>query len=232
VSFVAEPGQSVAILGRTGSGKSTVINLIPRFYDVTAGQVLVDGHDVRDVTQDSLRRQIGSVRQDAALFSGSIRDNIAYGRPDATTADIEGAARAAQAHGFIAAFADGYATVIGERGVGLSGGQKQRLAIARALLVAPRILLFDDATSAVDAETESQIQAALTSLRARRTSFVIAQRVSTVRSADLILLLEAGRVVAQGTHEELLAASELYYEILASQLVDDVPAEDFAAEAA
>jgi ATP-binding cassette subfamily B protein len=232
ISFVAEPGQTVAILGRTGSGKSTVINLIPRFYDVTAGRVLVDGHDVREVTQDSLRRQIGSVRQDAALFSGSIRDNIAYGRPDASQADIEAAARDAQAHDFIAALPEGYDTVIGERGVGLSGGQKQRLAIARALLVDPRILLFDDATSAVDAETEAQIQAALVSLRAQRTAFVIAQRVSTVRSADLILLLEAGRVVAQGTHEELLAASELYYEILASQLVDDAPVEAGLAEAA
>jgi ATP-binding cassette, subfamily B, multidrug efflux pump len=232
VSFTAEPGQSVAILGRTGSGKSTLVNLIPRFYDATSGRVLVDGQDVRDVTQDSLRRQIGSVRQDAALSSGTIRANIAYGRPDAAPAEIEAAARAAQAHDFVTELPDGYDTVIGERGMGLSGGQKQRLAIARALLVDPRILLFDDATSSVDAETEAQIQAALTGLRAHRTSFVIAQRVSTVRSADLILLLEAGRVVAQGTHEELLAESELYYEILASQLVDDVPAEDFEAEAA
>jgi ATP-binding cassette subfamily B protein len=223
ISFTAEPGQTVAILGRTGSGKSTVINLIPRFYDVTDGHVLVDGQDVRDVTLDSLRRQIGIVLQEPALFSGSIRDNIAYGRPEATDADVAAAARAAQADGFIAELPEGYDTLIGERGVGLSGGQKQRVAIARALLVDPRILIFDDATSAVDAETEAEIQAALDILLAGRTAFVIAQRLSTVRSADLILLLENGKVAASGTHETLLAESDLYDEILASQLVDDVP---------
>lgn len=232
ISFVAEPGQTVAILGSTGSGKSTVINLIPRFYDVTGGRVLVDGQDVREVQLDSLRRQIGIVLQEPALFSGTLRDNIAYGRPDATAAEVEAAARAAQAHDFIAALPDGYATAVGERGVGLSGGQRQRVAIARALLVDPRILIFDDATSAVDAETEAQIQAALEALSRGRTSFVIAQRLSTVRKADLILVLENGQVAARGDHETLLAESELYYDILASQLVDDLAATARPAEAA
>ena len=232
VSFTAEPGQTVAILGRTGSGKSTVINLIPRFYDLTAGRVLVDGHDVRDLTLDSLRRQIGIVLQEPALFSGTIRDNIAYGRPEATDSEVEAAARAAQAHDFIAELPAGYATLVGERGVGLSGGQRQRVAIARALLVDPRILIFDDATSAVDAETEALIQVALEALARGRTAFVIAQRLSTVRRADLILVLENGRVSARGSHEALLAESELYYEILSSQLVDDIPAAEITAEAA
>ncbi len=221
VSFVAEPGQTVAIMGQTGSGKSTIINLIPRFYDVTEGRVTVDGRDVRDVTLESLRSQIGIVLQDTTLFSGSIRDNIAYGRPDATAAEVEAAARAAQAHDFIAAFPDGYATIVGERGVGLSGGQKQRIAIARALLRDPRILILDDSTSAVDAETEYQIQRALDTLMRGRTSFVIAQRISTVRNADLILLLDGGRIVAQGTHDDLLRESALYGEIIDSQFGGD-----------
>jgi ATP-binding cassette, subfamily B, multidrug efflux pump len=221
VSFTAEPGMTVAIMGPTGSGKSTIINLIPRFYDVTSGRVTIDGVDVRDVTVASLREQIGIVLQDTTLFSGTIRDNIAYGRPGASDADVEAAARAAQAHDFILGFPDGYATVVGERGVTLSGGQRQRIAIARALLRDPRILILDDSTSAVDAETEYQIQLALETLMRGRTSFVIAQRISTVRSADLILLLERGRIVAQGTHEQLLAESALYGEIIDSQFGGD-----------
>jgi ATP-binding cassette subfamily B protein len=221
VSFVAEPGQTVAIMGTTGSGKSTIINLIPRFYEASTGRVTIDGTDVRDVTIESLRDQIGIVLQDTTLFSGSIRDNIAYGRPDASDAEVEAAARAAQAHPFITEFADGYATIVGERGVGLSGGQRQRIAIARALLHDPRILILDDSTSAVDAETEYQIQLALQELMHGRTSFVIAQRISTVRDANLILLLDGGTIAAQGTHDELLRTSALYGEIIDSQFGGD-----------
>jgi ATP-binding cassette subfamily B protein len=208
---------TVAIMGKTGSGKSTIINLIPRFYDTSAGRVLIDGHDVRDVQIESLRSQIGIVLQDTTLFSGSIRENIAYGRPDASEAEVIAASEAAQAHAFISSFPDGYETVIGERGVTLSGGQRQRIAIARAILRDPRILILDDSTSAVDAETEYQIQQALDRLMAGRTSFVIAQRISTVRSADLILLLDQGRVAAMGTHDDLLRESALYGEIIDSQ---------------
>lgn len=221
VSFTAKPGMTVAIMGVTGSGKSTIINLIPRFYDVSSGRVLVDGHDVRDVTLESLRSQIGIVLQDTTLFSGSIRDNVAYGRPNASEQEIIAAAQAAQAHSFIIGFSDGYDTVIGERGVTLSGGQRQRIAIARAILRDPRILILDDSTSAVDAETEYQIQQALDQLMAGRTSFVIAQRISTVRSASLILLLDKGRIAAMGTHEQLLAESALYGEIIDSQFGGD-----------
>jgi ATP-binding cassette subfamily B multidrug efflux pump len=221
ISFVAEPGQTVAILGTTGSGKSTIVNLLPRFYDVTAGAVLIDGHDVRDVTLNSLRSQIGIVLQETLLFSGTVRDNIAYGRPDATPEEVEAAARAAQADDFIRALPQGYATIVGERGVGLSGGQRQRIAIARALLVAPRLIILDDSTSAVDAGTEIAIQAALDALMRDkdRTAFVIAQRISTVRDADLILVLDGGTIAARGTHDELLRESELYNEILGSQLI-------------
>jgi ATP-binding cassette subfamily B multidrug efflux pump len=218
VSFVTEPGQTVAILGATGSGKSTVINLIPRFYDVTAGCVRIDGYDVRDVTLDSLRSQIGIVLQETVLFSGTIRDNIAYGRPDADDEAVVAAARAAQAHDFIIALPEGYVTYVGERGAGLSGGQRQRIAIARALLLDPRILILDDSTSSVDVETEFHIQQALDRLMRGRTSFVIAQRISTVRAADLILVFDAGRLVASGTHERLLEESEVYADIVQSQL--------------
>ncbi len=221
VSFVAQPGQTVAILGTTGSGKSTLVNLIPRFYDVTEGSVSLDGHDVRDVTLASLRSQIGIVLQTSLLFSGPVRDNVAYGRPNATQEEIEASARAARADEFIRELPEGYDTVIGERGVGLSGGQRQRIAIARALLVDPRLLILDDSTSAVDAETEAAIQDSLDRMmrEGHRTVFVIAQRISTVRDADLILVLDGGTIAASGTHEELLRESELYNEILGSQLV-------------
>jgi len=220
VSFIIEPGQTVALLGTTGSGKSTIINLIPRFYDVTSGAVLVDGHDVRTLTLSSLRSQIAIVLQEALLFSGTVRSNIAYGRPDATLDEVKAAAVAAQAAGFIEGLPQGYDTVIGERGVGLSGGQRQRIAIARALLTAPHLLILDDSTSAVDAETETAIQDALDQLMrdTHKTAFVIAQRLSTVRDADVILVLDGGRIVARGTHEELTATSELYNEIVGTQL--------------
>ena len=221
VSFCIEPGQTVAILGTTGSGKSTLVNLIPRFYDATDGGVKLDGHDVRDVTLSSLRSQVGIVLQETRLFSGSVRDNIAFGKPDATDEEVEFAARDAQADEFIQELPEGYDTIIGERGLGLSGGQRQRIAIARALLVDPRLLILDDSTSAVDAETEAAIQETLDRLMREesRTVFVIAQRVSTVRDADLILVLDRGEIAARGTHEELTRDSELYNEILGSQLV-------------
>ncbi len=222
VSFVAEPGQRVALLGATGSGKSTIINLIPRFYDATRGSVLIDGYDVRDVTLASLRRQIGIVLQDTLLFSGTIRENIAFGKPEATMEEIIAAAKAAQAHEFITAFPEGYETLVGERGVTLSGGQKQRIAIARALLVDPRILILDDATSSVDFQTEQRLRKALSVLMEGRTSFIIAQRISTVLDADLILVLDKGRIVAQGRHEALLESSPLYAEIYYGELEEDV----------
>jgi ATP-binding cassette subfamily B multidrug efflux pump len=222
VSFDVPPGTMVALMGRTGSGKSTVTNLIPRFYDPSAGQVLLDGHDLTTVQLASVRAQIGTVLQEALLFSGTVRENVAYGRPEATQADIESAAQAAQAHEFIVALPQGYDTVVGERGVGLSGGQRQRIAIARALLVDPKLLILDDSTSAVDTQTEALIQGAIDALMeaSRRTTFVIAQRLSTVRRADLILVLDGGVIAAHGTHEELLHSSPLYNEILGSQLKD------------
>jgi ATP-binding cassette subfamily B multidrug efflux pump len=218
VRFTAEPGQTVALLGATGSGKSTIINLIPRFYDVTEGQVTVDGYDVREVTLDSLRQQVGIVLQETTLFSGTIRENIAFGRPEASLEEIIAAAKAAEAHDFIMSFPEGYESQVGERGVTLSGGEKQRVAIARALLLDPRILILDDATSSVDYETEYRIQRALERLMVGRTSFVIAQRIATVLNADQILVLERGEIVARGTHEELLDESPIYAEIYYSQL--------------
>ncbi len=221
VSFVAEPGQTVALLGATGSGKTSIINLIPRFYDVSDGAVLIDGHDVRNVTIDSLRSQIGIVLQETNLFSGTIRDNIAFGRPEATDEEVIAAARAAAAHDFITSFPEGYATRVGERGVTLSGGQKQRIAIARALLLNPRLLILDDSTSSVDVRTEQAIQRALEQLMQGRTSFVIAQRISTVLHADQIIVLDNGRIAARGTHAELMENSPIYAEIYHSQLVAD-----------
>ena len=213
LNFEAEVGEVVALLGATGSGKSTIINLIPRFYDVTGGRVLVDGTDVRDVTQNSLRDQIGIVLQETVLFAATLRENIAFGLNGVSDADVIEAAKAAQAHEFITAMPDGYDAEVGERGVTLSGGQKQRIAIARALLKDPRILLLDDATSSVDTETERLIQIALERLMVGRTSFIIAQRLSTVRMADKVLVLQGGRIAAAGTHEELLQTSGLYAEI-------------------
>jgi len=213
LNFEAEPGEVVALLGATGSGKSTIINLIPRFYDVTNGRISVDGIDLRDVTLNSLRDQIGIVLQETVLFAASIRENIAFGLEDVNDNAVIEAAKAAQAHDFIMAMPEGYDTEVGERGVTLSGGQKQRIAIARALLKNPRILLLDDATSSVDTETERLIQIALERLMLGRTSFIIAQRLSTVRMADRVLVLQGGRVAAAGTHEELLRKSGLYAEI-------------------
>ena len=218
VSLEAKPGQVIALLGATGSGKSSIINLMPRFYDPDKGRVTVDGTDLRDVTIHSLRSQIGMVLQDTTLFAATIEENIAFGRPDATHDEVEEAARSAQAHEFILEMENGYDTHIGERGVTLSGGQKQRIAIARALLTDPRILILDDATSSVDTETERLIQLALEKLMQGRTSFIIAQRLSTVRLADQILVLEEGRVTANGTHGELLEESPLYAEIYRRQL--------------
>ncbi len=221
VSFQVAPGQVVALLGATGSGKSSIISLIPRFYDATSGQILVDGHDVRSVTLDSLRSQIGIVLQETRLFSGSIRENIAYGRTDASQEDVVAVAKAAAAHDFIMSFPKGYDTPVAELGASLSGGQKQRIAIARALLLDPRILILDDSTSSVDLQTEAQIQAALDLLMRGRTSFVIAQRISTVRNADLIIVLDRGRVAAMGKHADLLESEPIYSEIYHSQLVED-----------
>jgi ATP-binding cassette subfamily B protein len=222
VSFTAKPGQTVALLGATGSGKTTIINLIPRFYDVSEGQVLIDDYDVRDVKLSTLRSQIGIVLQETNLFSGTIRENIAFGRPDAPMDAVIEAAKAASAHDFIMSFPQGYETLVGERGATLSGGQKQRIAIARALLLNPRLLILDDSTSSVDLVTEYRIQKALDLLMQGRTSFVIAQRISTVLNADLILVLDRGMVVASGTHEQLMEQSPIYADIYHSQLVGDV----------
>jgi ATP-binding cassette subfamily B protein len=219
VSFEAKTGETIALLGATGSGKTTIINLLPRFYDPSEGRITIDGYDLRDVTLDSLRSQIGIVLQDTTLFSGTIRENIAFGKPDASQAEIEAAARAAAAHDFIASFPNGYDTHVGERGQTLSGGQKQRVAIARALLLDPRILILDDSTSSVDLNTEAQIQKALDTLMDGRTSFVIAQRISTVINADKILVLERGEIVAQGKHADLMEESAIYAEIYNSQIL-------------
>jgi len=230
VNLEAQPGQTIALLGATGSGKTTIINLLPRFYDPTEGAILIDEHDLRDVTVDSLRRQIGIVLQETNLFSGTIRDNIAFGRSAASMDEVVAAAKAAAAHDFIMEFPQGYDTPVGERGSTLSGGQKQRVAIARALLLDPRILILDDSTSSVDLVTEYKIQQALDRLMKGRTSFVIAQRISTVLNADQILVLDKGLVVAHGTHEELMETSELYAQIYQSQLSEDVKLDETAAE--
>ncbi len=239
IDLSVRPGEKVALLGATGSGKSSVISLIPRFYDPTEGRVLIDGTDLRTVTLASVRDAIGIVMQDTVLFSTTIRENIAFGRPEASDAEVEAAARAARAHDFIAALSEGYAARVGERGVTLSGGQRQRISIARAILKDPRIIILDDATSSVDTETERLIQEALVRLMEGRTSFVIAQRLSTVRRADLVIVLSGGRIAAlarrteaSSPHEQLLETSEIYSQIYYQQLrpnspsVDEVSARD------
>ena len=218
ITFEAFPGQVVALLGATGSGKSTIINLITRFYDPQAGRITIDGMDIRDIPLRDLRRQIGIVLQDTRLFAASIRENIAFGKPEASEDEIVAAARQAQAHDFIMEMSDGYDALVGERGITLSGGQKQRIAIARTLLTDPRILILDDATSSVDTQTEQLIQQALQQLMEGKTTFIIAHRLSTVRRAELILLLENGRILAHGTHAELIRSSDLYYEVYQYQL--------------
>jgi ABC-type multidrug transport system fused ATPase/permease subunit len=213
INFEAKPGETVALLGATGSGKSTIIRLIPRFYDVSSGKITVDGYDVRDVKLKSLRKQIGIVAQETFLFAMTMKENIAYGKPGAKIDEIVAAAKAARAHEFISALPRGYDSRVGERGVTLSGGQRQRIAIARALLMDPRILILDDSTSSVDVETEYEIQRALQALLKNRTAYVITQRVSTIRNADKIVVLKKGEIVEEGTHETLMAKKGAYYQI-------------------
>ncbi len=225
VDLIAEPGQTVAILGATGAGKSSIIDLVPRFYEVSSGRITWNGVDIRDVRQSELLKHIGIVPQETILFSGTVRDNIRYGKPEASEDDVIAVAKAAQAHDFIVNLPNGYETRIEERGVNLSGGQKQRIAIARALLLRPEILILDDSTSSVDVETETKIQNAMKSWLKDSTSFVVAQRISTVLHADKIIVIDEGQIVAQGTHGELMRSSSVYQEIYASQLGDGVKLE-------
>jgi ATP-binding cassette, subfamily B, multidrug efflux pump len=225
VNLAAEPGQTVAILGATGAGKSSIIDLVPRFYDVAAGRITWNGMDIRDVKQSDLLKHVGIVPQETILFSGTVRDNIRYGKPEASEEEVLAAAKAAQAHNFIESLPNGYDTRIEERGVNLSGGQKQRIAIARALLLRPEILILDDSTSSVDVETETKIQDAMKSWLKDTTSFVVAQRISTVLHADKIIVVDEGKIVAQGTHSELMKSSAVYQEIYDSQLGDGVKLE-------
>lgn len=220
INLTAEPGQTFAILGATGSGKSTLVNLIPRFYDVTSGCVRIDGMDVRDVSQDDLLRQISITPQETTLFSGSVRENISFGNPQASLEEVMQAAKDAQAHNFILDLPQGYDTHVAQRGVNLSGGQKQRIAIARAILTNPKILILDDSTSSVDVETEARIQSALAERMRDSALFMVAQRISTVLNADKIIVLDKGRVAAQGTHVDLMQSSPIYKEIYDSQLGD------------
>ncbi len=220
IDLELEPGRTVALIGQTGAGKTTLASLIPRFYDVDAGRVTIDGVDVRDVTLGSLRREIGVIGQDPFLFSATVRENIAFGVPDASDAQIEAAARAAQAHEFVERLPDGYDTVVGERGITLSGGQRQRIAIARALVIDPRVLILDDATAAVDATTEARIRLGLREAMRGRTTIIIAHRLSTIALADEVVVLEAGRVAARGPHGELLGTSRVYREIYEHGLLE------------
>jgi ATP-binding cassette subfamily B protein len=217
VSFAAEPGQTIAIVGPTGAGKTTIINLLPRFYDVTHGSVKIDGIDVRDVTAESLRRQIGIVLQDTFLFSTTVMENVRFGRPDATDEEVMSAIKLANADSFIERLPQKYQTVLGERGSGLSQGQRQLLSIARAALADPRILILDEATSSVDTRTERLIQKAFDRLLKGRTSFVIAHRLSTIRNADMILVLKDGQIIERGKHDDLLAKQGFYFELYMSQ---------------
>jgi ATP-binding cassette subfamily B protein len=226
ISFKVEPGQTIAIVGPTGAGKTTLVNLILRFYDVTGGAVLIDDLDIRNVTKESLREQIGIVLQDTFLFSTSVMENIRFGRPDATDEEVFAAAELAHADIFIELLPEGFETVLGERGSGLSQGQRQLISIARAALSDPRILILDEATSSVDTRTERLIQKALESLLKDRTSFVIAHRLSTIRNADLLLVLDQGRIVERGKHEELLAKEGFYYDLYMSQFRRVVPVEE------
>jgi ATP-binding cassette subfamily B protein len=221
VTFTAQPGQTVALLGTTGSGKSTLVNLVPRFYDAVRGSVRIDGRDVRGLSESSLLGHISIVPQETILFSGTIRDNITYGCPDASEEEVVAAARAAEAHEFILQLPHGYESRVEERGGNLSGGQKQRLTIARAIITRPTILILDDSTSAVDVETETRIQSSLNTLLRGCTCIVVAQRISTVLNADMILVLDKGRIVAEGRHAELLRTSAVYREIYDSQLGGD-----------
>ena len=213
VSFEIKPGETVALLGPTGSGKSTIIHLLMRFYDVTSGRILIDGHDIRDVKLKSLRRHIGIVSQEIFLFNKTVKENISFGRPDASMDDIIRAAKIAQAHEFIMKLPNGYDTIIGERGINLSGGQRQRIAIARALLLNPKILILDDSTSSVDVDTEYEIQKALSALFKNRTTIVITQRISTIRNADKIIVMDNGEIVEEGDHETLMAKKGIYYRL-------------------
>ena len=226
VDLVAEQGQTVAFLGATGAGKSSIVNLVPRFYNVTSGRITWNGVDIRNIKESDLLAEIGVVPQETVLFSGTIRDNIRYGKPDASEEDVIAVAKAAQAHNFIVNLPNGYDTRVEERGVNLSGGQKQRIAIARALLLRPAILILDDSTSSVDVETETKIQDAMKSWLKDSTSFVVAQRISTVLHADKIVVIDEGNIVAQGTHSQLMKSSPVYQEIYASQLGDGVKLEE------
>jgi ATP-binding cassette subfamily B protein len=228
IDLELDAGRVVALIGHTGSGKTTLASLIPRFYDVQAGSVSIDGVDVREVTLASLRGEIGVIAQDPFLFSATVRENIAFGRPEATDEEIEHAARLAQAHDFVEALPDGYDTVIGERGITLSGGQRQRVAIARALVVDPRILILDDATASVDASTEARIRDGLREAMRGRTTIIIAHRLSTIALADEVIVLQDGRVAARGTHDELVGTNSVYREIYEHGLLERVFTEEVA----
>jgi ATP-binding cassette subfamily B protein len=223
VSFSASPGERIAVLGATGSGKTSLVYLIPRFYDVDSGSILIDDTDIRDFKLSSLRKQIGIVMQDVFIFTGTIRDNIAYGRPDASIDEVTSAAKLARIHDFIETLPDGYNTTVGERGITLSGGQRQRITIARALLTDPRILILDDSLSFVDAKTEQEIQEAIEEAMKGRTCFMIAQRLSTIKNADRIMVLDSGEIVEFGTHSELMAKGGIYKRIYETQFLEKAP---------